>query len=294
MIIKVLIKTNLITSQRQAINKWAYHTIYSFPMTNKIFVTLPTFTLDYLSSWTTWKNGTQFDFISFEFLFINISINLPPFIACAETIYRPSGDHASRNTCVVPPHSSKGSFITFSHPQSFVRQIRTVRSSLCDAKNAPTYEFNYALKFTQNLLFIIHNYWIQLEFFFQITGSQATPLTKPLCPLSVVTDWKLFIHQMIMVLSTLLLANHLSWTDHARSRISPKSNNIRNCVCQYFVNNKMRNEFRFKFFPTWMAAKYGLTAPIFNTLWNARTTETIRWTHPSFPKHYNFVITARC
>lgn len=80
---------------------------------------------------------------------------------------------------------------------------------------------------------MIQNYF---NYFIQITGSQATPLTNPLCPLSVVTDWKLFIHQMIMVLSTLLLANHLSWTDHARSRISPKFNNIHICVCQYFEN----------------------------------------------------------
>lgn len=57
-----------ITSQRQAIDKRAYHTIYCFPMTDKIFITLPTFTLDYLSSWTTWKNATQFYFISFPML----------------------------------------------------------------------------------------------------------------------------------------------------------------------------------------------------------------------------------
>lgn len=64
----------------------------------------------------------------------------PPFIAWAETKYKPSGDHDNRKTCVVPPQSSNGSLITCSQPQSFVRQTRTVRSSLCEAKNAPTFK----------------------------------------------------------------------------------------------------------------------------------------------------------
>lgn len=59
------------------------------------------------------------------------------------------------------------------------------------------------------------NYWKSIH-----TGSQATPFTNPLWPFNVVIDCRLFIHQTMIVLSTLLLQSHPSCGDQARSRIS--------------------------------------------------------------------------
>lgn len=66
------------------------------------------------------------------------AVGPPPFIACADTRYWPSGDHDNRSTCVVPPQSSNGSVMVCWQPQSDVRHIRTLRSSLCEARNLPT------------------------------------------------------------------------------------------------------------------------------------------------------------
>lgn len=70
------------------------------------------------------------------------AVGPPPFMACADTRYWPSGDHDNRNTCVVPGQSTNGSVIVCWQPQSEVRHIRTLRSSLCEARNLPTYEQN--------------------------------------------------------------------------------------------------------------------------------------------------------
>lgn len=120
------------------------------------------------------------------------AVGPPPFIAWADTKYSPSGDHDRRSTDVVPPHSLNGSVIVDSHAQSLVRQIFTLWSSLCDAKYFPT-------------------------------GSHVTPLTSPVCPFSttiIEIEWKLFISQTMMLLSTLQLANQRSCGDHAKSNMS--------------------------------------------------------------------------
>lgn len=70
------------------------------------------------------------------------AVGPPPFIAWADTRYWPSGDQDKRSTCVVPPHSSKGSVMVDWQLQSLVRHILTLRSSLCDAKNFPTCQFS--------------------------------------------------------------------------------------------------------------------------------------------------------
>lgn len=119
------------------------------------------------------------------------AVGPPPFIACAETKYWPSGDHDNLKTCVVPPHSSNGSTIVLWQLQSDVFHILTERSSLCDAKNLPT-------------------------------GSHVTPLTKPEWPFKRATidgnDWT---SHTIIWLSTLQLANHWSCGDQAKSSTSP-------------------------------------------------------------------------
>lgn len=66
----------------------------------------------------------------------------------------------------------------------------------------------------------IVSYQCAMNLKMKFTGSQATPFTKPLCPFNVVIDCKLFVHQTIIELSTLLLHSQPSWGDQARSRIS--------------------------------------------------------------------------
>ena len=57
----------------------------------------------------------------------------------------------------------------------------------------------------------------------RLTGSQATPFTRPVWPFNTQTiSGKFSAFQTIIVLSTLQLASHLSLGDQARSRTSPK------------------------------------------------------------------------
>ena len=84
------------------------------------------------------------------------AVGPPPFMACDDTKYKPSGDHEMRRKCVVPPHSSNGSLMVDSHVHSLVRHTFKLRSSLWDARYLPT-------------------------------GSHVTPLTKPVWPFRVVT-----------------------------------------------------------------------------------------------------------
>lgn len=136
------------------------------------------------------------------------AVGPPPFIACADTKYNPSGDHDKRNTDVVPPQSLNGSVIVDSHIQSFVRQIFTLWSSLCDAKYFPT-------------------------------GSHVTPLTRPVCPFrTAAIDGKLFMSQTMMLLSTLQLANQRSCGDHAKSTTN------RNNWATFSIYNLMEHESR--------------------------------------------------
>lgn len=57
------------------------------------------------------------------------AVGPPPFMACADTKYCPSGDHDKRKTCVVALQSTNGSVITSCCAQSAVRHTRNVLSS---------------------------------------------------------------------------------------------------------------------------------------------------------------------
>lgn len=74
----------------------------------------------------------------------------------------------------------------------------------------------------QKMLYIIWEKYKKIE----LTGSQATPFTRPECPLSTQTiSGNFSAFQTITELSTLQLASHLSKGDHAKSNTSPVRNN---------------------------------------------------------------------
>lgn len=66
------------------------------------------------------------------------AVGPPPFIACADTRYCPSGDQESLKTCVVAEHSEKQSVTTSCWVQSAVLQTLKVLSSDWLAMYFPT------------------------------------------------------------------------------------------------------------------------------------------------------------
>lgn len=172
-----------------------YHTSDRLTMTNKIFVTFPTFSFNNLCRWSAAVHSMRWNKI--------LAIGWP-----WQTQYM----------CRTAALFKRFRYCRLTAPISCTPYSHTAIITLWGKKfaNLPTKTIYLIFTVKSNVCSIY--LWKKNE----LTGSHVTPLTSPVWPFRMVTITGTFcISHTITVLSTLQLASHRSRGDHAKSRISP-------------------------------------------------------------------------